>query len=385
MKDYYYILGLSPNATLDDVKVAFRKLSKKFHPDHNDGDKYFEEQFKAIREAYETLIDPDKRSDYDAAYGHAPTERSFKSEPQDRTQPKKDTTGQATSAENTGSSANSDSSDSGGKSNGQGSSQNKGEFFHNSNKNSASKKDTEAKRKRRGDVVGYSIIAGLIFISVLTVAVNTNSRPSTTQVASSNYPSTSSRPTSDTTVVRFKMPAPVYDSAQVAAASDSKFKAFIAKGLAIMKKQPRTKYAAFFTIGSRKEEVLRLQGTPTTIDKYPTSEVWSYDLSTITFKRGIVNEYQNLGDNLHVSLRKLLPENQEAGLNGDNISNGGQRNDKFTIGSTEYDVIRVQGTPTGVDVYPFSVVWTYGLSTITFKNGYVVSFSNLEHNLRIRL
>jgi curved DNA-binding protein CbpA len=66
MKDFYYILGLNANCTLDEIKEAYRKLSKKFHPDLNQGDKYFENRFREIKEAYETLIDPGKRIQYDA-------------------------------------------------------------------------------------------------------------------------------------------------------------------------------------------------------------------------------------------------------------------------------------------------------------------------------
>jgi DnaJ-class molecular chaperone len=61
IKDYYYILGVARNASQDEIKKAYRKLSVKFHPDKNDGDKFFEERFKDINEAYETLVDATKR------------------------------------------------------------------------------------------------------------------------------------------------------------------------------------------------------------------------------------------------------------------------------------------------------------------------------------
>jgi DnaJ-class molecular chaperone len=67
MKDFYYILGTDANSTLNEIKEAYRKLSKKFHPDLNQGDKYFEDRFREIKEAYDTLSDPAKRSRYDAA------------------------------------------------------------------------------------------------------------------------------------------------------------------------------------------------------------------------------------------------------------------------------------------------------------------------------
>ena len=65
MKDFYYILGLESNCALDDIKEAYRKLSKKLHPDLNQGDKYFENRFRDIKEAWETLRDPVKKNQYD--------------------------------------------------------------------------------------------------------------------------------------------------------------------------------------------------------------------------------------------------------------------------------------------------------------------------------
>ncbi len=65
MKDYYYILGVDANCTADDVKEAYRKLSKKFHPDLNQNDGYFESRFKEIQEAYDILSDPRSRRRYD--------------------------------------------------------------------------------------------------------------------------------------------------------------------------------------------------------------------------------------------------------------------------------------------------------------------------------
>ncbi len=65
MKDYYYFLGIPQNASAEDIKKAYRKLSLKYHPDKNDNDKFFSDRFKEIKEAYETLTDTDRRRLYD--------------------------------------------------------------------------------------------------------------------------------------------------------------------------------------------------------------------------------------------------------------------------------------------------------------------------------
>jgi DnaJ-class molecular chaperone len=64
-KDYYQTLGVAKSSTDKEIKQAFRKLARKFHPDVNPGDKAAEARFKEINEAYEVLGDPDKRRKYD--------------------------------------------------------------------------------------------------------------------------------------------------------------------------------------------------------------------------------------------------------------------------------------------------------------------------------
>ena len=64
-QDYYEILNIKKEASTDEIKKAYRKLARKYHPDLNPGDKAKEKKFKEINEAYEALSDPKKRAEYD--------------------------------------------------------------------------------------------------------------------------------------------------------------------------------------------------------------------------------------------------------------------------------------------------------------------------------
>ena len=75
-RDYYEVLGVSKNATADEIKKAYRKAAIKYHPDKNPGDKDAEEKFKEAAEAYDVLSNPDKKARYDQ-FGHAGMEGGF--------------------------------------------------------------------------------------------------------------------------------------------------------------------------------------------------------------------------------------------------------------------------------------------------------------------
>ncbi|MCX7737825.1 MAG: molecular chaperone DnaJ [Hydrogenothermaceae bacterium] len=69
-RDYYEVLGVNRNATPEDIKKAYRKLARQYHPDLNPNNKEAEEKFKEVSEAYQVLSDPEKRKIYDQ-FGHA--------------------------------------------------------------------------------------------------------------------------------------------------------------------------------------------------------------------------------------------------------------------------------------------------------------------------
>ena len=75
-RDYYEVLGVSKGATDEEIKKAYRKKAKQYHPDLNPGDKTAEAKFKEANEAYEVLSDKDKRARYDQ-FGHAGVDPNF--------------------------------------------------------------------------------------------------------------------------------------------------------------------------------------------------------------------------------------------------------------------------------------------------------------------
>lgn len=75
-RDYYDVLGVSKGASDDEIKKAYRKLAKQYHPDLNPNDKTAEAKFKEVNEAYEVLSDSDKKSRYDQ-FGHAGVDPSY--------------------------------------------------------------------------------------------------------------------------------------------------------------------------------------------------------------------------------------------------------------------------------------------------------------------
>ena len=68
VKNYYEILGVAANAPADEIKMAFRRLARRYHPDVNPNDKSAEEKFKQINEAYDVLSDETKRQQYELQF-----------------------------------------------------------------------------------------------------------------------------------------------------------------------------------------------------------------------------------------------------------------------------------------------------------------------------
>ncbi|MCU0428694.1 MAG: DnaJ domain-containing protein [Cytophagaceae bacterium] len=92
MKDHYTVLGVSRYASAEEIKKAYKKLARDFHPDRHPGNSYYEEQFKLINEAYHILSDPSKKESYDfkllyQSNHHQPSNHSTRAEEKTYTTP----------------------------------------------------------------------------------------------------------------------------------------------------------------------------------------------------------------------------------------------------------------------------------------------------------
>ena len=144
----------------------------------------------------------------------------------------------------------------------------------------------------------------------------------------------------------------------------------------LLPKTTRSSTPGYFTRGSSQDDVLHVQGTPTEIHNYAAlgQETWNYGWSRITFSLpgGTVREWNNQG-NLDV---RLLPKTTRSSTPG-----------YFTRGSSQDDVLHVQGTPTEIHNYAAlgQETWNYGWSRITFSlPGGTVREWNNQGNLDVR-
>lgn len=131
-----------------------------------------------------------------------------------------------------------------------------------------------------------------------------------------------------------------------------------------LRPEPGRPLPGTFSIGSSQSEVFRIQGPPARIH----GQTWVYGLSEVQFRDGRVSRYDNFDGSLRVSM----------GPGRDPVPDEG---DFFTLGSSQDDVLLVQGNPTKVE----GNKWYFGFSQVRFKDGRVEDFDNYFGNLKVRM
>jgi len=134
--------------------------------------------------------------------------------------------------------------------------------------------------------------------------------------------------------------------------------------VAIPSDQPKQPQASCFTLGSTKEEVLAVQGTPESV----IGNIWLYGFSSVEFSGDKVKGWSNISGNLKV---KLSPS----------TASGEAPATYFTLGSTKDRVLQVQGTPDSI----IGNTWRYGFSSVIFSDDKVIGWSNISGNLKVKL
>lgn len=407
MKDYHYILGVPKTATKKEIKAAYRKLSKKFHPDLNEGDKFFEDRFKDINEAYETLLN-------DGAYSSTTT-----------------TSESSTSEDTSGNNIEYPVIK---------------EFY--TNKKTVLVNDpikivwsTEHCNLVRLNIIGEVDLSGhknlkfkkpnanlvielvasnqlnekvaqRLTIEIVKDTSETDVEPTGTAKTKDQSKGEQSKEEEEDAVIRppqatkkssknlvfivvtamllgaaflfkdiiassFKGKedntsqqtniSPPTPDEKTASANDLKEEGKIENEI----KLPTLSLKNSFCIGTRRSKVISVQGAPTLINKIGSDELLHYGQSSVTIHEGKVIEYSNSGRNLKVKFK---------------ASSSKKKSDyRFGIGDSRQTVLDLQGTPTKVkwDV-PYET-FHYGFSIITFKEGIIVDYSNGDNNLKAKL
>ena len=266
MTNYYKTLGVKNFASNDEIKAAYRKLSKKFHPDLNKGDEFFEELFKGIQIAYEALNDIVKRERLDNFLRQE--EANLYQNSQRQRKPNESQNGETSRGE-----SNNTSNTSGG---------------------SNEQPHTVPQNPRNNNSIIAIVIGIVVIFAACLIVANENDKKldgdkhNPIIIEQSIRPNNNNQPFHKSSPVVSNIPSsPLHNEREVSSSNGSA-------------QLENSSGSRNFSIGSSKDEVLRIQGNPTSVNKYGTEEVWRYDFSSVKFINGRVNEYSDISNNLKV-------------------------------------------------------------------------------------
>lgn len=385
MINAYKVLGLRNFATRREILIAYRNFSKKYHPDLNQGDKFYEEKFKEIQAAYAVLSDFGQRMELDTFLRRQIEVEKIVNETQVSTEPIQGKQTQQTE-------------------------------IH-------PKKEVKIQSpypgKRYLKAALYTFVTFCVVgITIFWLIDNKESSPDFTAASNTN---------SNLTIEESLQNAPINKPD--------------------ITKNDHAELRNNFSIYSTKEEVIKIQGEPSDSIKVSSlkQEIWYYDMSSVTFEENRVVEYANIGNNLRISYfnmpcqippkpafsigstrldviavqgnptttMRIKPLDQEIWHYGESriafekgkvneytnsernlkICSGNQKqnpghssNRLFTIGSTKDEVLHAQGNPTSTTKMNAlkKEIWQYGASQITFESDLVCNFSNTGKNLKVQ-
>lgn len=285
MKNYYQILGLEKDATPEEIKKTYRKLSLKFHPDKNLGDVYFESRFKEINEAYSVLDNPEKRKIYDEKF------TAFFKDGEDFEKMADYLRKEAEKLK-----------------------KEKEKFESEKTKSNSN----ESIKKKQLEINYSAIFATALILFVLFMIINSakNSKSSIDNYSSlfNENEYSNETETQNGNSYEYESMSEIVDSATVVADEES-----VEKLLKEMKsKNPETKFQneiLYFSIGSTKNDVIEAQGTPDKISSFPSinEEIWYYGewygdgkkyYSYVSFKDSLVYDYDNKNEILNIKIEK---------------------------------------------------------------------------------
>lgn len=377
MINAYKVLGLRNFAARREILIAYRNFSKKYHPDLNQGDKFYEEKFKEIQAAYEVLSDFGQRMELDTFLREQiETDKDVNESPVSTEPPQSEQTQKTkTPPEVTTQSSHS------------------GKrylktalytfvtfcvtgitiFFLIGYKKSGSDFITENKINHtlQNEPIDKSNTAkndsaelrnNFSIYSTKEEVIKIQGEPSDSIKVSALkqeiwYYDMSSVTFEDNRVVEY---ANIGDNLRIS---------YFNMPCDITPKPA-------FSIGSTRLDVIAVQGNPTTTMRIKPldQEIWHYGESRIAFEKGKVNEYTNSERNL-----KVYSGNKKA-------KPGHSSNRLFTIGSTKDEVIHAQGNPTSTTKMNAlnKEIWQYGTSQVTFESELVCNFSNTGKNLKVQ-
>ncbi len=345
----YRTLGLTPDASLEDVKRAYRELAKRWHPDKFQGHSVAEQQraeelFKEITASYHRISTTGKIREAFRAERAATRESSAASSDERG----RDTFTRASASSPGGKSAGPAASPSGAADGPDFS-----EKLFNSIKNFASRYGPAGGNR----IVFFSVLGAIVVLAGILFVVPRLSHQPPVYVPEAPF----SVKGPETIVSQGSAGSTTTEEAERSAASSTLRSASRAPQPVL---KPSDAGLPYFSLGSPQDEVLRIQGAPGKV----RGQVWVYGLSEVGFKEGRVARYDNFNGNLQV---RLMPS--ESAPN--------PPPETFTLGSTADEVLLVQGTPTRVDEYR----WYFGFSVITFKNERVAGFDNSFGDLKVRM